>query len=115
MSELMEQMRQSTQSLGVSSKNHGSHESLIKLNSFGEQSTPASNLKLSESMRLAHHDGSPSIVPSSKLSTSRSTSGLNQPSNLSSISDIQPNTQFFEVEICYKAILSEYYIYFLPL
>lgn len=37
----------------------------------GVHSTPASNLKFSESVRNAHHDGSPSIV-SRKIHTSRS-------------------------------------------
>lgn len=88
------------------------------LRGHGIQSTPASNLKLSESVRNAHHDGSPSITRMSKsksysydlksynhssdafaggssmtstVSASTSTSNLTMP-------DISPsNSQFFEV------------------
>lgn len=90
------------------------------LRGHGIQSTPASNLKLSESVRNAHHDGSPSITRMSKsksysydlksynnhssdatspsgnsmtasVSASTSTSNLAMP-------DISPsNSQFFEV------------------
>lgn len=42
------------------------------LRGHGVHSTPASNLKLSESVRNAHHDGSPSIVSTRKMHTSRS-------------------------------------------
>lgn len=46
------------------------------LRSNGPHSTPASNLKISENIRTADHDGSPSVV-SSKVSSSKSfTSGF---------------------------------------
>lgn len=78
----------------------------------GVHSTPASNLKQSEAVRLAHHDGSPSLT-SAKMATSKSyTSGLNNsagtvyagsasnstaPANIGFV-DISPiNSQFFEV------------------
>lgn len=91
------------------------------LRGHGVHSTPASNLKLSESVRNAHHDGSPSIVSSRKMHTSKSYSsdlksqvdgsngsvGGGNSSNCSSTSnsttnltmpDISAsNSQFFEV------------------
>lgn len=128
---LMHQMRDSPQPLGgsvgsipstfVSNKvSSGDLATLQKsLRGHGIQSTPASNLKLSESVRNAHHDGSPSITRMSKsksysydlksynhssdatspvghsmtssVSASTSTSNLAMP-------DISPsNSQFFEV------------------
>lgn len=42
------------------------------LRGHGVHSTPASNLKFSESLRNAHHDGSPSIISTRKMHISRS-------------------------------------------
>lgn len=83
---LMHQMRDSPQPLGGSvgsipstfvsagrSASGGDLATLQKtLRGHGVHSTPASNLKLSESVRNAHHDGSPSIVSTRKMHTSRS-------------------------------------------
>lgn len=80
------------------------------------QSTPASNLKLSEAVRNAHHDGSPT-VSATKMSQSKSyTSGINNSAgtvnnipttssnssnaagSLALLDDISANhSQFFEV------------------
>lgn len=82
----MHQMRDSPQPLGGSvgsipstfvsagrSASGGDLATLQKtLRGHGVHSTPASNLKLSESVRNAHHDGSPSIVSTRKMHTSRS-------------------------------------------
>lgn len=77
----------------------------------GVHSTPASNLKQTEAVRFAQHDGSPSLT-STKMASSKSyTSGLNHSAGTVSASgstssssttvgyvDISPNnTQFFEV------------------
>lgn len=88
------------------------------LRNQGIQSTPASNLKLSELTRNAQHDGSPSIISNTKMHQSKSYShdlrnsdnqldGIAPSSNCSSNSsstlnltmpDISPNnSQFFEV------------------
>lgn len=127
MTELMHQMRDPSQTLGgsvgsipssfVATSTGSGDMSLQKtLRSHGIQSTPASNLKLSEAVRNAHHDGSPSLV-GSKMSASKSyTSGLsssagtvNDPNSSNSsnsstgsghvgLIDISPNnSQFFEV------------------
>lgn len=107
-------------------KGNGDTTSLqATLRANGPHSTPASNLKISENIRTADHDGSPSVV-SSKVSTSKSytsgfttaSSGLNgavispsgtgsagtvggtgrSPSVAATQFDISPNnTQFFEV------------------
>lgn len=93
------------------------------LRGHGLQSTPASNIKLSDAVRNAHHDGSPSITRMSKSKsysydlksynnhsmdsaaggngigggTSMTQSNSTSTSNLS-IPDISPsNSQFFEV------------------
>lgn len=82
----MHQMRDSPQPLGGSvgsipstfvsagrSASGGDLATLQKtLRGHGVHSTPASNLKLSESVRNAHHDGSPSIVSTRKMHASRS-------------------------------------------
>lgn len=82
----MHQMRDSPQPLGgsvgsipstfVSAGRSASGSDLATLQKtlrgHGVHSTPASNLKLSESVRNAHHDGSPSIVSTRKMQTSRS-------------------------------------------
>jgi TBC1 domain family member 4 len=119
MAELVEQMRSSTQGFGISQKDSSKIpqrflESQDMLNNHEIHSTPASNFKLSESMGMAHHDGSPSLA---SMSTSKSYSfGLSSsanvhsahspqpaaqkplPTHLSLINDIEPNnTQFFEV------------------
>lgn len=131
----MHQMRDSPQPLGGSvgsipstfiggrtSSSSGDLQQLQKaLRAHGVHSTPASNLKFSESVRNAQHDGSPSIVSAShrKLATSRSYSHdlksyTDTNSNLSlsksrtpstsnssinlTMPDISPNSsQFFEV------------------
>lgn len=125
---LMHQMRDSPQPLGgsvgsipstfVSNKSSSGDLTALQktLRGHGVHSTPASNLKLSESVRNAHHDGSPSITRMSKSKSysydlksynnhssdvasnmaasstqSTSTSNLTMP-------DISPsNSQFFEV------------------
>lgn len=122
MTELLHQLRDPTQCHGGSVGNipssfvapSGSKEASLQnaLRTNGLQSTPASNLKLSEAVRNAHHDGSPSVVPSNKMSSSKSyTSGLNHSAGTvhqagtvqSTQSNMQPldispnNTQFFEV------------------
>lgn len=132
---LMHQMRDSPQPLGGSvgsipstfigggrtSSSSGDLQTLQKaLRAHGVHSTPASNLKFSESVRNAQHDGSPSIVSSrTKLVASRSYSHdlksyTDSSSNLSinksgtssassssinlTMPDISPNSsQFFEV------------------
>uniref|UniRef100_W4VR98 Putative gtp n=1 Tax=Corethrella appendiculata TaxID=1370023 RepID=W4VR98_9DIPT len=124
MTELMQQMRD-PKMLGANSV--GSiPSSLISSNSneltlhkayrgHGIHSTPASNLKLSEQMRYAQHDGSPTVQQQyqNRLSSSKSyTSGLNVSagsgcnnisnstslSSLASLNDISAsNSQFFEV------------------
>ena len=112
MAELMQQMRdpnvpQIPQNIG------GNDSSLQKVLRDGSvHSTPASNLKISEQMRHAQHDSSPTIASSHKLTSSKSfTAGLNRStsngsisgsksslSSLSSLNDISPsNSQFFEV------------------
>lgn len=124
MTELMHQMRDPSQTLGgsvgsipSSFVSSGSNDSTLQkaLQGQGVHSTPASNLKQTEAVRFAHHDGSPSVA-SSKMASSKSyTSGLNNNSagtvyagsNNSSGSssstnagyvDISPNnSQFFEV------------------
>lgn len=121
MTELMHQMRDPSQTLGgsvgsipSSFVSSGSNDlSLQKaLQGQGVHSTPASNLKQTEGVRFAHHDGSPSLT-STKMASSKSyTSGLNNSagtvyagsSSGSSKSpnfgyvDISPlNSQFFEV------------------
>lgn len=121
MTELMHQMRDPSQTLGgsvgsipSSFVSSGSNDlSLQKaLQGQGVHSTPASNLKQTEAVRFAHHDGSPSLT-STKMASSKSyTSGLNNSagtvyagsSSGSSKSpnfgyvDISPlNSQFFEV------------------
>ena len=104
---------------GRASASSGDLQTLQKaLNaSHGIHSTPASNLKFSESVRNAQHDGSPSIVSTRKMQTSRSyshdlKSHVDSNSNLSksghssvssssinlTMPDISPsNSQFFEV------------------
>lgn len=58
---------------GKSLSNTGDTSTLQKaLRGHGVHSTPASNLKFSESVRNAHHDGSPSINSTRKMQTSRS-------------------------------------------
>ena len=83
----------------------------VLLGTSEHQSTPATNLKLSEAVRNAHHDGSPSVVSRNKMKSSKSyTSGLNEtagtvsaPSTSSSTTNLAHidisanNTQFFEV------------------
>lgn len=129
---LMHQLKDSPQPLGGSvgsipstfgrtSSSSGDLQTLQKaLRAHGVHSTPASNLKFSESVRNAQHDGSPSIVSTrSKLATSRSyshdlksytdsnsnlsinkggnSSASNSSTNLT-MPDISPNSsQFFEV------------------
>jgi len=108
MNELMQQMRDPVLSMGGSvgniphsivpptstrqtlttatagSSNSSSNNDLTLQNILrgqGIQSTPASNLKLSESLRAAYHDGSPNLISSTppRMSMSKSyTSGLNQ-------------------------------------
>lgn len=89
MAELMNQMRDPSQtlggsvgsipqSIGSSSANVGGGGSDKSLQALGQgiHSTPASNLKVAEAMRQAKHDGSPSIF-SPKMAASKSyTSGL---------------------------------------
>lgn len=105
---------------GRASASSGDLQTLQKaLRAHGVQSTPASNLKFSESVRNAHHDGSPSIASARKIHTSRSyshdlRSQIDSNSNLSihksgntsassssnnlTMPDISPsNSQFFEV------------------
>lgn len=105
---------------GRASSSSGDLQTLQKaLRGHGVHSTPASNLKFSESVRNAQHDGSPSIVSTRKITTSRSyshdlKSHLDSNSNLSisksghsstssssnnlTMPDISPsNSQFFEV------------------
>lgn len=121
MTELMHQMRDPTQTLGGSVGSipstfvsSGSNDMTLQkaLQGQGVHSTPASNLKQTEAVRFAHHDGSPSLT-STKMSSSKSyTSGLNNSagtvyagnSSGSTTSgnvgfvDISPvNSQFFEV------------------
>lgn len=116
MAELMQQMRDPSNiggSVGSIPQSFAGNSdvSLQKaLRSQGMHTTPASNLKSSEAMRNAHHDGSPSLV-SNRMSVSKSyTSGLSQSasavnitnsssnSNLSLYNDISvSNSQFFEV------------------
>lgn len=135
MAELMQQMREPVsfgstsvgsipQSIVASSGNSNDIHKALR----GQEihSTPASNLKLSEQMRTAHHDNSPTLSHSQngasnygqahpsqgRLSTSKSfSSGLNHSSSggniqnsasvsssLSSLPDISANnSQFFEV------------------
>jgi TBC1 domain-containing protein 4 len=109
MAELLQQLRdpnvpQIPQSIG------SNDATLQKVHRDGSiHSTPASNLKISEQMRNAPHDSSPTI---SKMTSSKSfTAGLNRSgsngsisgsktslSSLSSLTDISPsNSQFFEV------------------
>lgn len=110
MTELLHQLRDPSQKLGGSV---GSIPSSFigdanSLRSSGTHSTPASNLKLSEAVRTAQHDGSPSVVSAgNRLISSKSyNSGISHsagtvhptssapPAQL----DISPNnTQFFEV------------------
>lgn len=129
---LMHQMRDSPQPLGGSvgsipstfigrtSSSSGDLQTLQKaLNAHGVHSTPASNLKFSESVRNAQHDGSPSIVSTRKMQTSRSyshdlrshidsnsnlsisksgNSSTNSSNNNLTMPDISPSSsQFFEV------------------
>lgn len=120
MTELMHQMRDPSQTLGGSVGSipstfvsSGSNDLTLQkaLQSQGVHSTPASNLKQTEAVRFAHHDGSPSLI-SAKMASSKSyTSGLNNSagtvyagSSSSTTSgnvgfvDISPiNSQFFEV------------------
>lgn len=124
MTELMHQMRDPVHQHGGSvgsipqSIVSKSNDLILQKNLKGQsiQSTPASNLKLSEAVRNAHHDGSPT-VSTIKMSQSKSyTSGINNSagtvnnipttSNSSSnvagslalLDDISANhSQFFEV------------------
>lgn len=122
MTELMHQMRDPNQNFGGSvgsipssfmASSKSSNDLKIQNALRGtDHSTPATNLKLSEAVRNAHHDGSPSLV-SGKMGTSKSyTSGLSNSagtvtvpsannsnaSNKVPAHDISPNnTQFFEV------------------
>lgn len=106
---------------GRTSSSSGDLQTLQKaLRAHGVHSTPASNLKFSESVRNAQHDGSPSIVSSrTRLAASRSYShdlksytdnnsnlSINRSGNSSTsnsttnltMPDISPNSsQFFEV------------------
>lgn len=90
MTELMNQMRDPSQTMGGSvgsipqsigssvtgGGGGGSEKSLHQALYTGIHSTPASNLKAVEAMRQAKHDGSPSIF-SPKMAASKSyTSGL---------------------------------------
>ncbi|KAM7361277.1 PTB_TBC1D1_like and TBC domain-containing protein plx isoform 5-T5 [Cochliomyia hominivorax] len=123
MAELMHQMRDPAHTLGgsvgsipqtlVSNSSSGPDMSLQKaLSGNGVHTTPATNLKLSETLRQAQHDASPNLVSSSKMKSSKSyTHGLSNSagtvniptstsaqSNLSLLADISPNhTHFFEV------------------
>lgn len=121
MTELIHQMRDPTHSGSVGSipssfvaKSGSSDLTISKaLRGHDIHSTPASNLKQSEAMRLAQHDGSPSLISGNgKMSSSKSyTNGMNNSaggmvqSNASSLHssslnliDISPlNSQFFEV------------------
>lgn len=118
----MHQMRDPNQTLGGSVGSipstfvsSGSNDLTLQkaLQGQGVHSTPASNLKQTEAVRFAHHDGSPSLS-STKMASSKSyTSGLNNSagtvyagsssgSTSSSTNvgfvDISPiNSQFFEV------------------
>lgn len=121
MTELMHQMRDPNQTLGgsvgsipSSFVSSGTNDLTLQkaLQGQGVHSTPASNLKQTEAVRFAHHDGSPSLT---KMASSKSyTSGLNHsagtvyasgasssgPSTSANVGfvDISPiNSQFFEV------------------
>ncbi|KAG4077312.1 hypothetical protein HA402_009713 [Bradysia odoriphaga] len=119
MTELMHQMRDPSQTLGgsvgsipASFVSSGSNDMSLQkaLQGQGVHSTPASNLKQTEAVRFAQHDGSPSLT-STKMASSKSyTSGLNHSagtvcagggtssSTTVGYVDISPNnTQFFEV------------------
>lgn len=108
---------------GRASSSSGDLQTLQRaLRAHGVHSTPASNLKFSESVRNAQHDGSPSIVSTRKIRQSKSYSHdlksyVDNNSNLSNLNnnksgssstsnsctnlimpDISPsNSQFFEV------------------
>lgn len=107
---------------GRTSSSSGDLQTLQKaLRAHGVHSTPASNLKFSESVRNAQHDGSPSIASTRKIHTSRSYShdlkthtessnsnlGISKSGNSSvssgsinnlTMPDISPSSsQFFEV------------------
>lgn len=114
----MHQMRDPSQTLGGGSVgsipssfvSSGSNDLQKALQGQGVHSTPASNLKQTEAVRFAHHDGSPSLT-SAKMASSKSyTSGLNNSAGTvyagsssgstssSGYVDISPiNSQFFEV------------------
>lgn len=124
MTELMHQMRDPVHQHGGSvgsipqSIVSKSNDLILQKNLKGHiiQSTPASNLKLSEAVRNAHHDGSPT-VSATKMSQSKSyTSGINNSAGtvnnipttssnssnaagrLALLDDISANhSQFFEV------------------
>lgn len=124
MTELMHQMRDPVHQHGGSvgsipqSIVSKSNDLILQKNLKGHtiQSTPASNLKLSEAVRNAHHDGSPT-VSTIKMSQSKSyTSGINNSAgtvinipttsssssnvagSLALLDDISANhSQFFEV------------------
>lgn len=124
MTELMHQMRDPVHQHGGSvgsipqSIVSKSNDLILQKNLKGHsiQSTPASNLKLSEAVRNAHHDGSPT-VSTTKMSQSKSyTSGINNSAgtvnnipttsssssnvagSLALLDDISANhSQFFEV------------------
>lgn len=121
MTELLHHMRDPSHGIGGSVNNipssfietPGDSSLQTALRGNGPHTTPASNLKMSEGVRNADHDGSPSMVSSSKISASKSyTSGFTNSSagtvNATTTSnglttgqqpfDISPNnTQFFEV------------------
>lgn len=121
MTELMHQMRDPNQTLGgsvgsipssfvASSSNDMTLQKALQ--GQGVHSTPASNLKQTEAVRFAQHDGSPSLT-STKMASSKSyTSGLNHSagtvcaggsasaSSATTVSylEISPNnSQYFEV------------------
>lgn len=122
MTELMHQMRDPVHQHGGSvgsipqSIVSKSNDLILQKNLKGQsiQSTPATNLKLSEAVRNAHHDGSPTMVSTTKMSQSKSyTSGINNSAgtisttsssssnvagSLALLDDISANhSQFFEV------------------
>ncbi|XP_061390357.1 TBC1 domain family member 1 [Musca vetustissima] len=124
MAELMHQMRDPAHTLGgsvgsipqtlVANSAAGGELTMQKLLAGnGIHTTPATNLKMSEAMRQAQHEASPTLAAaSSKMKSSKSyTHGLSNSagtvniptstsaqSNLSLLADISPNhTHFFEV------------------
>lgn len=106
MTELMQQMRDPSQTLGGSVGSipqsivsaGGSDTSLQKaLCGQGVHSTPASNLKFTEAMRKAQHDGGPSIF-TPKMATSKSyTAGLSHSAGTVSSGQL---TGFGGIELC---------------